>query len=116
MRMKTEIKARWIKALKGNHYPQGRGCLVQKKGSSHLFDPLGVLCELYATEHNGIFSSSDELDYKFFLGEKDLLPNIVMQWAGLKESDPYIGNDSIGTLADAGITFNEIANLIKVHL
>lgn len=44
--MKSELKTKWVNALRSDEYKQGRSRLVQGKGDHQAFCCLGVLCEV----------------------------------------------------------------------
>jgi hypothetical protein len=131
--MNTEIKQKWIDALRSGDYQQGTGRLRSNDG----FCCLGVLCDLYAQEHfnqGWVFKEENEenplpQDYWYFDGESELLPSSVRQWAGLYSSSPVIKVEvedepededwdkmiAIAELNDNGSTFNQIADLIEAQ-
>jgi hypothetical protein len=127
--MNPQVKENWVNALLSGEYKQGTGNLKSGTG----FCCLGVLCDLYAKEHNEdwetatTFVSLDEEnpkphDYWYFDGESEFLPTKVMKWAGLDRFDPDIElHDPVCTftlaeLNDNGSTFGEIAKLIDEQL
>ncbi len=141
--MNQVVKEKWINALTSGKYKQGKGCLRDNQDS---FCCLGVLTDLAAKEgivewtknpnvSNGLFSVKEAA--KNIYGndvdvyEKDALPEEVMKWAGLDDSNPMIeeiekdgfdeeeSNYTIASLAsanDGGMTFKEIAEIIKEQL
>jgi hypothetical protein len=133
--MNTEIKQKWVDALRSGEYQQATGRLRSNDG----FCCLGVLCDLYAQEpfnKGWVFKGEyDEnplpQDYWYFDGESELLPSSVRQWAGLYSSSPTIKvededengdedqfwiNVAIAELNDNGSTFKQIADLIEAQL
>jgi hypothetical protein len=129
--MNSEIKQKWLDALRSGEYQQGTGRLR----SIHGFCCLGVLCDLYSQEHfnrSWLFMGEDEKcplqeDYWYFDGESEHLPSSVRQWAGLKSNCPNIEIESddededgmrasVAELNDNGATFNQIADLIEAQL
>jgi hypothetical protein len=117
--MNSDIKQRWIDALRSGKYAQDRGQLR----TPHGYCCLGVLCDLYDpygwTTSNGY--AYDE--------EQFTLPKIVADWAGLM-NDPYVtsSNSPYANFADedwperiylaalndnAHMSFAEIANVIE---
>lgn len=133
--MKKEIKAKWIKALNSGKYSQTTGVLKDSDG----FCCFGVLCELYKKEHKDTSWEKDgEETYSSytFMEEDALPPTKVMKWAGFKKIDdtrtrnkympdnekysPLISDKgtkrSLDDLNDSGLTFKEIAKVIKEQL
>ncbi len=123
--MNSQIKQQWIRALKSSHYQQTTKYLRTEQG----FCCLGVLCDLYAKEHDDVdwdVSNVDDVDYEF-LNAAQVLPEKVMKWAGLSidQKDPYyvVADEEtrerhiyLSTVNDNGSTFKEIAQLIEEHL
>lgn len=129
--MNTEIKQKWVDALRSGEYQQATGRLR----NIHGFCCLGVLCDLYAQEpfnKGWMFRGEDEKyplqeDYWVFDGESELLPSSVRQWAGLKSNCPDIKVEcededeeyfytTVAELNDDGTTFKQIADLIETQL
>ena len=112
--MNNFIKAEWVAALRSKEYQQGGDSLKDAAGALCV---LGVLCELYAEQHgvpwvedaNGIFDTS-------FLGETEVLPKEVSEWAEL-DSNPDLGGTLVVDLNDYDkLTFKEFAVLIEDKL
>ena len=140
--MNPEIKQKWLNALRSGEYPQGRNDLRNGDG----FCCLGVLCDIYVKENNKSWMKYeddadecipfDELndtlensyDHLFLDGEPQLLPQSVMNWAGLESGSPEVkvNNDEpdafgslkrkLADLNDSGATFATIADLIEKSL
>lgn len=112
--MKKHIKAEYIAALRSKKYPQGTDTLKNIHGE---FCFLGVLCQMYA-EQFGISWEEDE-DKVFdpeFLGETELLPQAVAEWAGI-ERDPKIEGRRIVDINDEDkLTFAGFADLVEEKL
>lgn len=85
--MKTEIKKKWIEALRSGEYKQGRRMLKDNQGK---FCCLGVLCDIYAKEKKVDWDSPTT----FFASDAEL-PEKVAMWAGLGKRDPEL-KDSKG--------------------
>lgn len=100
--MKKAIKKRWLEALRSGEYKQGRNYLkATDKNGVDRFCCLGVLCDLYVKDH---VTKHWEVDVLETDSEKDGsrrivyglnnnhvdLPDRVMKWAGLKDSNPDI--------------------------
>lgn len=133
IKMNPEVKQKWIDALRSGKYEQGSEKLRTMTG----YCCLGVLCNIYAQEHNTQwkFKGYDETnlqpkDYWYFGEQSEFLPEFVMDWAGLKLNCPVVkidvdeddGDDAwfyheqIADLNDSGYTFNDLSNLIEQQL
>ena len=121
--MNADVKKKWVEALRSGEYKQGQGRL-QRDGA---FCCLGVLCDLHAKEtglkwmtHAEAFSpvwpySSDGA--LVYIGRSAELPDEVVSWAGVEDSNPQVGAKAAYVWNDAeGKTFTEIADLIEEHL
>jgi hypothetical protein len=133
-KMNPQVKEKWIDALLSGKYEQGSDKLRGYEG----YCCLGVLCDLYAQEQNkewdfkGYSENSDEespdrMDYWYFDGESEFLPDSVREWAGMTfknpqvrvdvspedDEDEWFYNDEIANLNDSGYTFEELSKLIK---
>ncbi len=136
--MDLDIQKQWTDALESDRYKQGVGALTyvgvqQGTGSDEELDCcLGVLCKL-AVEAGIVIRVGPSEDSK--AGYKDLndhlpyelganytvLPQAVVDWAGLDSSDPVVGeNDGrplrLSTINDQGTDFKKIAKVIKEKL
>lgn len=137
--MNTEIKIKWIEALRSGEYKQGIGMLKNNRGS---YCCLGVLCDLYQKE-TGIgewaendFQVSKEEWHDFIIQNKresfNLPPNVV-EWASLNSSNPNVNiadkkmvsprnneelftTSSLGHLNDSMVQFLDIADIIEERL
>lgn len=72
--MKSEIKTKWIKALKSGAYDKCEGTLYEN-GSYCAY---GVLCDIYAKEKGVQFKNVIKRRRS-----NSILPNSVSTWAGL---------------------------------
>lgn len=118
--MNLEIKQKWIDAL--GVYPQSKNALKNPDG----FCCLGVLCDIYAQEHNVSWNKDNWKTYQTLYGSSDYLPAAVVNWAELESNNPYVNffDEEDGTsyllelseLNDDGRTFSEIAKLIEEQL
>lgn len=132
--MNTEVKARWLKALRSGDYQQGKGALhIQDK---HAYCCLGVLCDLavgagigialddtitysdYYTDEDGEGSA---LKTTTFDRESEYLPGAVQEWAGLADGSPllqvegeFVAIDGLNDKRD--FTFSQLADLIEEQL
>lgn len=123
--MNQEFKKEWIEALESNKYEQGDS---QLKTSSGKFCCLGVACDLlvkkgvveeYIHNDTSYYKMPDEVS-----GDYEVLSKGIAEYLGIernpdiKVEDEYYGPDyvDIATLNDEGMTFPEIAKLIKEQL
>lgn len=105
MAMNKRIKQRWIKALRGGRYKQGKGCLKQRLPDGPRHCCLGVLEELAVKD--GVIKRITGM----FLTKK------VQKWAGLDGQNPTLGTMSAAFLNDdANKSFDFIANRIEKYL
>lgn len=128
--MKANIKDRWVHALRGGNYKQGKNCLLTEHGS---YCCLGVLCDLYLKETGEQVTwelSKDCLGYEMkiatFLGYTTILPETIREWAGLNEQSPSVtytdldgqsGYYMLSNLNDEyDASFDELAELIEEQL
>lgn len=110
-----------VEALESGKYQQYRSAL------RHVVDGyccLGVACDIYdATEVDGTgWSSRDNEDNDpevRYLGESAYLPMSVMEWFGFRD---HAGNslnlglmDSLIEMNDDGVSFIEIAKVLRSH-
>jgi len=124
--MNSNVKQKWIAALKSGEYKQGR----YKLREDDNYCCLGVLCSLYAndTDENckwcGISIGENIKWYFRTTGENDrtaTLPKAVIEWAELNNDDPevvveYDGLIALSKLNDRGTSFDVIAKLIDEQL
>ncbi len=124
--MNSQVKEKWIAALRSGEYQQGDGKLRNRDG----YCCLGVLCDLYSKEKNTKweFRGDDEtihlpMDYWYFDGESEFLPKSVMEWAEIEADCPEVAvededagesiYDSIANLNDSGYSFSALSNIIE---
>lgn len=128
-KMNPEVKQKWIGALRSGKYEQGSEKLRSVSG----YCCLGVLCDLYAQEHNTQweFRGNEETnlqpqDYWYFGDQSEFLPESVREWAELNLYNPILRvedddemfevNEEVSTLNDEGYSFSTIADLIEAQL
>ena len=131
-KMNPEVKQKWIDALRSGKYEQGSERLRSVTG----YCCLGVLCDLYAQEHDvewefrGNAETNLQLqDYWYFGDQSQFLPESVMNWAGLRNHNPQVRidvedndednwyyQDEIANVNDSGYTFNDLSKLIEEQL
>lgn len=113
--MKTDIKKKWVRALRSGKYKKAQGNLRVEGSSGGIkgYCCLGVLSDLYVKEKSKTFES---------LNENHVLPVKVMRWAGLTSSNPSVntkrtGEENLATLNDGndGYGFRRIADLIEAQ-
>jgi hypothetical protein len=111
--MNSQIKQKWVSALRSGEYQQCRGYLRTDNG----FCCLGVLCDLYGKENN-VEWQHNEVDGYLYEKHSTVLPLSVMEWADVDGRSADICNrtETLAKLNDSGSTFNEIADLIEEHL
>lgn len=122
-KMNPEVKQKWIDALRSGKYEQGSEKLRSVSG----YCCLGVLCDLYAQEHDTQWEFTHPMDYWYFGDRSEYLPEPVMDWAGLNSHNPKMRVDvdeectwphyeEIANLNDRGYTFNDLSNMIEDQL
>jgi hypothetical protein len=126
--MKQELKEKWVAALRGGDYKQGRNAL---RKTNDLYSDrkeyccLGVLCEISET------GKWDEMGYYLVpqpisgsvSTSKNFLPTALLKELGIEfnngkfcigeKYDKYINYFSLAELNDAGFTFDQIADVIE---
>ena len=134
--MKSEIKERWLTALRSGKYEQSKDALKSPEG----YCCLGVLCDVVKGDLNINWENFDTITHDSIyeiLGERSVLPSIVMNYCKLNNKNPFFELDNlaidylksicdddvnleyIGNLAelnDAGANFNFIADVIERNL
>lgn len=119
--MDPKVKTKWLRALRSGKYKQGRSALRTPKDG---FCCLGVLCDLHAKATGGKWEK-DELGRYRYLGEAELPPQAVAEWAGFPGKDVVPGLDPNPTVDgkqlaerndDGRQRFTTIARLIEKYL
>lgn len=113
--MDKQIKECWIAALESGVYPKGKSALMNDIGG---FCCLGVLCDLYAKEHDAGWTSDGfgltiEGTTK---GPDSLVPDEVRAWAGIKDEETEIHAflpKSLAVLNDSTDTFEPVIERIR---
>jgi hypothetical protein len=126
MNMKSQVKEKWIAALRSGEYDQG----IERLRTLTRFCCLGVLCDLYSKE-TGIEwnyhspSEGHSLSGFEFDGQREFLPSSVVEWSGLEtrspeinilvsdEDEEYLDTQALAELNDNGENFFKIADLIE---
>lgn len=136
--MDQTVKANWVAALESGKYEQATGCLNSGRGMCCL----GVLTDLYGKE-KGLSWARESLDQNYHLGgleylESGLAGKEVLDWSGISTragSLPFVTRDTykfhgedqvdpddisyqacLSELNDGGVSFSQIADLIKAFL
>lgn len=124
--MKKSVMQKWTKALKSGEYLQGKNYLAQvNKDGEHEFCCLGVLCNIYQEETGNLKVEQEnettvykgknyETSHYEYDGNASLLPIEVRDYADMVSRSGRV-NDGAGltTLNDSGMSFVEIAKIIK---
>ena len=135
--MNSEVKAKWLEALRSGEYRQGR---YRLRDDNDDLSCLGVLCDIYTKEAGGSWEwehsegwvngipkggaykivHEDSIDYA-----TTRLPSFVRNWAGLESSNPDVivtegmcdfVPATLAQLNDKGKGFEEIADIIEHQL
>jgi hypothetical protein len=116
--MNSQIKQKWIDALKSEEYQQTSSHLHTEQG----YCCLGVLCDLYAKEKNNDEVQWDQYDDHYEIsGEGLVLPGEVREWSGLSDNDVFYYDERkmpiyLAALNDGGMNFNQIAQVIEENI
>ncbi len=108
--MKTEIKQRWLEALRDGKRKQGKHYL---KDVDDTFCPLGVLCDLY---NNSLWQISTKepiglKEHYSYMDSECFIPEPVRNWAG---NIDFSSQMMIANMNDnSGYSFQDIANWIE---
>lgn len=109
--MKTEIKTKWVTALRSGEFGQARGSLLAADEG---------VCEV-----TGTMFHAGEADYYSPNTSETVLPNSVMDWSGLNSFDPCVTFQgeasthqvSLSALNDnRQLSFAQIADIIEEQL
>ena len=122
--MNSEVKAKWISALRsGKYQPTTRFLKKFLENGSIGHCCLGVLCEIYLEEHpEATWKKHGDGCFGFIQIEgaessAKYLPNDVIEWAGLGERNwqgrTPDGKKSLAVLNDDGVAFKDIADIIE---
>jgi hypothetical protein len=126
--MNSEVKAKWVAALRSGEYQQGRGEL---RSISNCFCCLGVLCDLYDKDRKQKKKKSIKITNPKYDGNKnfacfkygnqtDFLPAAVRVWAGMSSNKGWLNGIHLSGLNDGDYdkhyTFKDIAKIIKKNI
>lgn len=106
---------KWVEALRSGKYQQTTGALHRVRESEGLpkgYCCLGVACDLFA-EELGLVRNAVDRDIEFFTDDTAFLPPIVQDHLGLASYKGRTINESLTTLNDNGVSFEDIANFIE---
>jgi hypothetical protein len=113
--MKYEIAMKWVEALRSGNYKQGHFGLRYTNDKIDEFCCLGVLCDISGQGewHKDNFLINDS-SFQQYERKAGLLPNKVMEWAGIQTPDCKIYKDSLIALNDnKDYSFDQIAHYIE---
>lgn len=136
--MKSDIKQKWIDALRSGKYRQALGSL---KEGSNKYCCLGVLCDIYINETKAAqWNHNNRVEWGNIERSGQLLPDTIAEWAGIENpmSTPtvsvYIKDNvrkayyrakygisdrfepHLANINDLGTSFSEIADIIEKEL
>jgi hypothetical protein len=109
--MNKKIKEKWLIALKSGKYEKGKKYLLDDS----KYCCLGVLCDIYATEHKLNIDNISTLSHN---NENEVLCDNVKNWAGLLSRSPgflneYKINETLAEINDNSETFKEVIETIE---
>lgn len=108
-----ENRKKWIAALRSR---QGEA-MLNRNGRLCC---LGVACEVYQAEVGNLeveTLAADGDSWVTYDGAEAHLPDKVVEWLGVEDENPMLGDNSAITLNDAlGFTFEQIADRIEATL
>ena len=117
--MNQHVKQKWITALRSGEYMQTCGRLRYEDS----YCCLGVLTDLYDKDiqSENSWNEGDGLGHYCYIADGNItegaLPPSVMQWAGLKEENPLVGDYRLAFLNDnEGLDFKQLADIIEKEL
>ena len=118
--MKKQVMKKWVTALRSGKYKQGKEYLCD----NGKYCCLGVLCDIYNKERvkskkRSIVEEYKSTSYLHFDGSWDVLPECVMEWAGMGSATGALSlkdiDTSLAELNDNGKKFSTLANTIEKH-
>jgi hypothetical protein len=133
--MNPEIKKAWVKALRSGEYAQSTGALCNLKNVGTesrdeyavkgycclgVLTDLAVKAEVAQWERSGdglpVQGVRETIEPGINTVVTALLPQNVMDWAGLEQTNPLIRGKSLASMNDEGKSFEEIADVIEEGL
>lgn len=107
--MDSEIKAKWLEALRSGRYAQGRQGL---RNYNDEFCCLGVLCDAVAPDGWDKWQYHDAHDLWNHNGAVGYPTNDLLQAVGMSRPT----SEHLGQYNDCGASFTEIADVIERNL
>jgi len=84
IKLKKDVKEKWLKALRSGNYKQGE---INLNNNNNTFCCLGVLCDIYIKENNLIWNdNAGSTGVKSIYTSAHTLPKIIIMWAYDDES------------------------------
>ena len=112
LEMKPEIRKQWCDALRSGEYTQVKGCLRWVEGTDASYCCLGVLTDLYV-KAGGPVEFVPSWSGRENVWNCGVTATPVMDWAGLKSSNPELGSRAAAEWNDeTDLGFAGIADLI----
>lgn len=110
--MNPDVKQTWLTALRSGNYVQGRERLVDLgTDGSKKYCCLGVLCDLAVKAGVNVEVLESQYDHVVtYDHEISILPNSVMEWAGLDDCNPNVYRHTIPD-SDGRIVMFSLAEL-----
>lgn len=119
LEMNAEIRTEWCAGLRSGEYPQTHGTLHRTADRVYDGSPpegyccMGVLTDLYVKAGNSETYEREGYPSPFNVWDNGDLAPPVMEWAGLKDSNPTFGGTYAAYHNDAAKrSFSEIADMI----
>jgi hypothetical protein len=104
-----ELRRRWVEALESGHYQQGKGLLC----SGDKYCCLGVACDVFDKMFPGVLEIVDVGERRTFDHAWAYTPQKVFDALGLGNSSGKAGDDWLPAMNDRGVSFPEIAAVIR---
>jgi hypothetical protein len=118
--MKSDVKLKWIEALRSGKYKQGFRTLMQESEGEASFCCLGVLCDVLGLRKEqlppDLYVPQNVTEYSYFFGTEKLhtaLTPQVCKSVGLDETEQA---NLIRMNDQQGKTFNDIADWIERNI
>lgn len=108
--MNPEVKAKWLVELRSGKYKQGRVYLNQ--GGNYCC--IGVLCEI--AEKEGLIVADRTKDRVKYGDIECSLPKTLKSWSGVEGLVDVKSGTCLAVMNDAGVSFNDIADIIEKQL
>jgi len=105
--MKAEFKQKWLEALRGGQYKQGKNVL---RTAQDEFCCLGVLCDVVSPDG---WEADGSLEGGFLHGDRK---GFLSMGVKLATSFPELHEVKLSNMNDEGKSFAEIANWIEENI